>query len=605
MAENIVGLKRSCRCAEVSEELVGQELVLMGWCHRQRDLGAVIFIGLRDRSGEIQLIIDDSSPEDVKEKAARVRSEYVVAARGVLQLRSAPNPDMETGTLELSVQELRIVSESKTPPFYIEPNVEARESLRLKHRYLDLRRPDMQANFMLRHRLTSLTHRYFDEQGFLEVETPMLGRSTPEGARDYLVPSRVHPGNFFALPQSPQLYKQLLMVAGFDRYVQIAKCFRDEDLRADRQPEFTQVDLEMSFVDAADVMTVVEGYMASIFAEILGETLELPLLRMPYQEAMERFGSDKPDLRFGLELQDITEFAKDIDFVVFQNAIADGGIINAIVVPGGGDMSRKQIDSLADYVKTWDLKGLPWLVPGEAKTRGSVTKFFSQDKVEVLMELIGADYGDLIVMGADRFDRVKAGLGQLRCELARRLNLLEGQPHKLLWVTEFPLFEYDDEEERYVSMHHPFTMPMDDDIELLATEPGRVRAKAYDIIMDGTELGGGSIRIHDQALQQRMFECLGFSEEEAWANFGFLLEAFQYGVPPHGGLAIGLDRLVMLLAETGSIRDVIAFPKVQNSSCLMTQAPNVVSPEQLRDLCLQVTTTVETPVHNEDDTEEA
>ncbi|MGI6077805.1 MAG: aspartate--tRNA ligase [Fastidiosipilaceae bacterium] len=605
MAENIVGLKRSCRCAEVSEELVGRELTLMGWCHKQRDLGAVIFIGLRDRSGEIQLIVDDNSPEDVKAKASRVRSEYVIAAKGILQLRSAPNPDMETGTLELSVQELRIVSESLTPPFYIEPQVEARESLRLKHRYLDLRRPDMQANFMLRHRLTSLTHSYFDEQGFLEVETPILGRSTPEGARDYLVPSRVHPGNFFALPQSPQLYKQLLMVAGFDRYVQIAKCFRDEDLRADRQPEFTQVDLEMSFVDADDVMEVVEGYMARIFQEILGETLTLPLQRMPYTEAMERFGSDKPDLRFDLELQDLTEFAKDIDFVVFKNAISDGGIVNGIVVPGGGEMSRKQIDSLADYVKTWDLKGLPWLVPDEKKTRGSVTKFFSPEKVQELMNLTGAEYGDLIVMGADRWDRVKAGLGQLRCELARRLNLVDGKAQKLLWVTEFPLLEYDEEDERYVSMHHPFTMPLDEDVDLLMTEPEKVRAKAYDIIMDGTELGGGSIRIHDQALQQQMFERLGFSEEAAWANFGFLLEAFKYGVPPHGGLAIGLDRLVMLLAQTSSIRDVIAFPKVQNSSCLMTQAPNAVSPEQLRELCLQVTTKVEAPTLDEDESEEA
>lgn len=587
MAENMVGIRRSCRCAEISEEMVGEQLTLMGWCHKQRDLGGVVFITLRDRSGEIQLLIDDNSPAEARSKAARVRSEFVVAATGVLQRRSAPNPDMPTGQVELQVQALRILSESETPPFYIEPGVEVKESLRLKHRYLDLRRPDLQANLILRHRLTAETHQYFDEQGFLEIETPMLGKSTPEGARDYLVPSRIFPGSFFALPQSPQLYKQLLMVAGFDRYVQIAKCFRDEDLRADRQPEFTQVDLEMSFVDAEDVMAVTEGYLARLFESVMGEKVELPLQRMPYREAMARFGSDKPDLRFGIELQDMTEFAQTIDFVVFRDAIAAGGIVNAIVVPGGGSMTRKQIDSLAEYVKTWQIKGLPWIAPGDP-ARGSVLKFFSAEQIAELSGQLGAAPGDLILMAADRPDRVKTALGQLRCEVARRTGLLTGQPHRLLWVTEFPLLEYDEEAGRYTAMHHPFTMPMDEDIPYLEREPGRVRAKAYDIIMDGVELGGGSIRIHDQALQKQMFSLLGFTEEQAWENFAFLLEAFKYGVPPHGGLAIGLDRLVMLLAGCSNIRDVIAFPKVQNSSCMMTEAPGTVSAKQLEELGLDL-----------------
>lgn len=599
MAENMVGLKRSLRCAEVTEQMVGTKLTLMGWCHKQRDLGGVVFIGLRDRSGEIQLLIDDKSPAEAREKASRVRSEFVVAATGVLQERSAPNPEMKTGLWELHVEELRILSESATPPFYIEPGVDARESLRLKHRYLDLRRPDLLANFILRHKITTSTHKYFDEQGFLEVETPMLGRSTPEGARDYLVPSRIYPGRFFALPQSPQLYKQLLMVAGFDRYVQIAKCFRDEDLRADRQPEFTQVDLEMSFVDADDVMTVTEGYVARVFKDLFDETIELPLQRMPYAEAMERFGSDKPDLRFEMEIKDMTDFAKGIDFVVFNSAIEAGGIVNAIVVKGGGSMTRKQVDSLVDFVKIYRLKGLAWIAVSKEKHRGSVLKFFNDDKINELASLLGAEDGDLILMAADAYKTVKEGLGQLRCEVARRTGLLEGKPHRLLWVTEFPLLEYDEEEGRYTAMHHPFTMPMDEDVPLLDTDPGKVRAKAYDIVLDGNELGGGSIRIHDQALQAKMFSLLGFTEEQAWENFGFLLEAFKYGVPPHGGLAIGLDRLVMLLSHANSIRDVIAFPKVQNSSCLMTEAPGRVTKKQLHELGLDVEAGVETSADDE------
>ncbi|MGI6544966.1 MAG: aspartate--tRNA ligase [Fastidiosipilaceae bacterium] len=592
MAESIIGLKRSCMCAEVEDGLIGQTLTMMGWCHKQRDLGAVVFITLRDRSGEIQLLIDENCPPEVREKAERVRGEFVLAARGTLQKRQAPNPDMPTGMVELHVSELRILSEAKTPPFYIEENIDARESLRLKHRYLDLRRPDMLKRFLLRNRVVKITHDYFDEEGFLDVETPMLGKSTPEGARDYLVPSRVYPGRFFALPQSPQLYKQLLMVSGFDRYIQIAKCFRDEDLRADRQPEFTQVDLEMSFVDEDDVMAVTEGYVARVYKELFDEDIALPLRRMPYQEAMSRFGSDKPDLRFGMELRDLTEFARKIEFPVFENALREAnGAVLAIVVPGGASLTRKQIDSLAEYVKTYRLSGLPWVAPaakGE-KPRGSILKFFDEAQLDELSALSDAEPGDLILIAAGRIDLIQEGLGQLRCEVARRLNLLEGKPHELLWVTEFPLLEYDEEEGRYTAKHHPFTMPVEEDIELLKTDPGQVRAKAYDIILNGSELGGGSIRIHDQDLQREMFKLLGFSDEQAWENFGFLLEAFQYGVPPHGGLAIGLDRLIMLLTDATSIRDVIAFPKVQNSSCLMTSAPGPVTDDQIEELGIAIT----------------
>lgn len=592
MAESIRDLKRSCLCAEVTEAQLGQELTLMGWCHRQRDLGGVVFINLRDRSGEVQLLVSDRAPKETREKANRIRSEFVLAATGTLVKRQAVNKDMVTGAYELDVRKLRILSEAATPPFYIEDGVEANEALRLKYRYLDLRRPEMQNKLMLRSRIAKTTHDYFDEQGFIDVETPMMGKSTPEGARDYLIPSRVKPGHFFALPQSPQLYKQLLMLSGYDRYIQIARCFRDEDLRADRQPEFTQIDLEMSFVNEDDVMGVVEGYVARILKDMFGIDYALPLQRMSYAEAMRRFGSDKPDLRFGMELQDISEFAKMIDFVVFQNALSAGGTVQCIVVKGGADMTRKEIDSLATYVQTYRLKGLPWLIPAESP-RGSVLKFFSPEKTAELAQLVKAESDDLILMAADETESVQVGLGQLRCEVAKRRGLLKEGDYKLLWVTEFPLFEYDEEEQRLVAKHHPFTSPMEEDLEYLETAPEQVRARAYDIILNGTELGGGSIRIHDQNLQKRMFRLLGFSEEAALENFGFLLEAFKYGVPPHGGCALGFDRFVMLMTDAASIREVIAFPKVQTSADLMTEAPGRVSQKQLDELKLICRSAVE------------
>ncbi|MGI6333761.1 MAG: aspartate--tRNA ligase [Saccharofermentanales bacterium] len=587
MAETMQGLKRSSRCSEIELEAIGQELILAGWCHKQRDLGGLIFITLRDRSGEIQLLIDESCPAEVREKAARVRSEFVIAARGVLQKRSAVNPNMKTGEVELKVSELRILSEAKTPPFYIEEESAANEALRLKYRYLDLRRPNMQHNLILRHQITKLARDFFDREGFLEIETPMLTKSTPEGARDYLVPSRIFPGRFFALPQSPQLFKQLLMLAGYDRYMQIARCFRDEDLRADRQPEFTQIDLEMAFVDVEEVIAVNEAFLQLLFREIKQVEIQLPLPRLTYAEAMQRYGSDKPDLRFGMELCDITSLVGDNEFKPFAAAAENGGSIRLICVPGGATMSRKEIDSLGEYVKAYRAKGLAWLTV-EPMPRGSVLKFLSPELIQAICEKAGANSGDLLLIIADQDPVVLGALGALRCEVARRRDLIGPDDWQLLWVTEFPLLEYDDESGRYVAKHHPFTSPMDEDIELLTSQPGQVRAKAYDIILNGTELGGGSIRIHDQILQQTLFSLLGFSREQAWDRFGFLLEAFQYGVPPHGGLAYGLDRIVMLLTGSPSIRDVIAFPKVQTSACLMTNAPDSVDGRQLAELALAI-----------------
>ena len=593
MAENMHGMKRTAYCTEIDQSQIGQEMVLCGWCHRQRDLGGLVFVTLRDRSGEIQLMADDSCPEDVQEKAAKVRSEDVLAVRGVLQLRSSANPNMKTGTVELKISELRILSRAKTPPFYIEEDVKANEALRLKYRYLDLRRTDMQNKMFLRHRRTKVTRDYFDQAGFCELETPMLTRSTPEGARDYLVPSRVFPGRCFALPQSPQLFKQLLMLAGYDKYMQIVRCFRDEDLRADRQPEFTQIDLEMSFVDVEDVLAVNEGYINHLMNEVMQFQVQLPIPRLTYEEAMQRFGSDKPDTRFGMEIIDISDLAAGSSFRPFAGALEKQGRVQMICVPGGADMSRRDIDSLTEYIKTYRAKGLAWIAV-EAPLRGSVVKFIDEPAAQKLISRAGAKQGDLLLIVADARTIVQESLGQLRCEVARRRNLIPEGLFNFVWVTEFPLLEYDEDAGRYVAMHHPFTGPMEEDIGLLDSEPGSVRARAYDLVLNGTELGGGSIRIHDQDLQKKMFSLLGFTEEQAWARFGFLLEAFQYGVPPHGGIAFGLDRMVMILTGSDSIRDVIAFPKVQTSTCLMTEAPNIVDEKQLAELGLNLTELADT-----------
>ncbi len=589
MADSMTGRKRSAMCAELGECDIGQTVTLMGWCHRQRDLGGLLFILLRDRSGEIQLVADEATPADARARATRVRSEFVLAVTGEIVARSAPSPEMPTGQIEVLIRELRILSEAQTPPFYIEEEVQANEPLRLKYRYLDLRRPDMQRNLMLRHRVVRITRDYFDGAGFVEIETPMLIRSTPEGARDYLVPSRVFNGQFFALPQSPQLFKQLLMVAGYDRYMQIARCFRDEDLRADRQPEFTQIDLEMSFVDADDVMAINEGFMRRLFREVLDMEISLPLPRLTYREAMTRFGSDKPDVRFGMELRDVSDLLADSAFAVFRDAIAAGGSVRAIAVPDGGTMSRKEIDSLAEYVKTYRAKGLAWLALAEPP-RGSVVKFVDAETLAAIRDRLAAREGDLVLMVADRDEVALEALGALRCEVARRRDLIDPQRYELLWVNEFPLLEYDDEAGRYVAKHHPFTAPLASDVPLLDSDPAAVRAQAYDMVLNGTELGGGSIRIHDAALQSRLLALLGFDRAQAEARFGFLLEAFRYGVPPHGGLAYGLDRLVMLLAGCDNIREVIAFPKVQNSSDLMTAAPAAVDAAQLEELGLAIRT---------------
>jgi len=583
MAEQMSGLKRTCMCTNLSSEDIGREVVLTGWCSKQRDLGGLTFITLRDRSGEIQLVAGENSPEQVTEKARKVRSEFVLAARGIVALRSAPNPKMTTGYIEINLIELKILSESKTPPFYIEESSDTNESLRLQYRYLDLRRPDMQNKIITRHKITKCARDYFDEQGFLEIETPMLTKSTPEGARDYLVPSRVHPGKFFALPQSPQLFKQLLMLSGYDRYMQIARCFRDEDLRADRQPEFTQIDLEMSFVDTEDVISVNEGFLAKVFKEILDVDVKLPMKRMQYTEAMERFGSDKPDLRFGMEIVDLSEIVKDIDFAVFKSALESGGSVKAINVPAKSNLTRKEIDSLTEYIKTYRAKGLAWITCDE-NPRGSILKFLTPDIMEKIYESASSRPGDILFIVADSDETVYDSLGALRCEIAKRFDMIEPGRYEFLWVTDFPLLEYDEQEKRYYAKHHPFTSPADEDLILLDTDPKSVRAKAYDIILNGCELGGGSIRIHNQELQQKMFSLLGFTKEQAYERFGFLLDAFQYGVPPHGGLAFGLDRLVMMMTGSESIRDVIAFPKVQNASCLMTKAPDFVDSEQLKEL---------------------
>ncbi|MFA5585310.1 MAG: aspartate--tRNA ligase [Saccharofermentanales bacterium] len=591
MSETMGTWRRSCLCGDVTEAMLGQELILMGWSHKQRDLGGLIFLTLRDLAGEVQIVIDEDSPAKCRDKAAAVRAEYVVAVRGTLRLRSAVNPDMKTGKLELHASELRILSESETPPFYIEEGVEVNEKLRLQYRFLDLRRPDMQRKLQARHRITKITRDFFDREGFIDVETPTLIKSTPEGARDYLVPSRVFPGRFFALPQSPQLYKQLLMLAGYNKYMQIARCFRDEDLRADRQPEFTQIDMEMAFVSQEEVLEVNERYLSALMGEFLGREIPLPVRRITWREAMARFGSDKPDLRFGMELADLSALAGGTGFQVFSQALEAGGLVAGLAVPDGLSMSRRELDDLALFVKRdTRAKGLVWLSMGEDGTsRGSAAKFCDADFVRRAMELTGGDASSQLLIVADpNLLTAQEALGALRLEVAKRRNLIPQGAYEFCWVTEFPLLEWSEEQERFSAKHHPFTAPMEEDIGLLETDPGSVRAQAYDMVLNGTELGGGSIRIHSRDLQNRLFRLLGFSEEEAQEQFGFLLSAFRYGVPPHGGLAYGLDRIVMLLTGEESIREVIAFPKVQNSSSLMTGAPYFVSPLQLDELGLQV-----------------
>jgi len=590
MAEALNGLKRTCMCGEVFEDKVGQKVTVMGWVQRRRDLGGLIFIDLRDRTGIVQVVFGDEINKEAFEKAHSIRSEYVLAVTGEVVLRESPNPNMPTGKVEIKAEQLKILSESETPPIYIKENLDASEAIRLKYRYLDLRRPDLQRNLMIRHRAAKVVRDFFDENGFLEIETPFLTKSTPEGARDYLVPSRNFPGKFYALPQSPQIFKQLLMISGFDRYFQIVKCFRDEDLRANRQPEFTQIDVEMSFVDVDDVISLNEKLIQRLFKEIKGIDIEIPFIRMPYKEAMERYGSDKPDIRFGMELKDLTDIVKDSEFKVFKDTVASGGHVRAINAEGCAEFGRKEIDRLTEFVKTYGAKGLAWIALKEGEIKSQIAKFLKEEEIKAIIERTEAKEGDLILIVADKPKVVFASLGALRLELARKLGLVgpNNKEYKFLWVTEFPLLEYDEEEGRYVAVHHPFTSPMDEDIELLETDPGRVRAKAYDIVLNGEEIGGGSIRIHDTKLQERMFKALGFTMEDAWDRFGFLLEAFKYGPPPHGGIAYGFDRLIMFLAETENIKDVIAFPKNQNAACPLSNAPNVVEKKQLDELGIQI-----------------
>lgn len=591
MAESMKGLKRTCRCAELSEQNIGDTVTVMGWVQKQRNKGGIIFVDLRDRSGILQLIFEESEiGSEGFAKAEKLRSEFVVAVTGEVTARSgAVNDKLATGKIEVRAKAIRVLSESETPPFPIEADSKTKEDIRLKYRYLDLRRPDLQRNLIMRSRVATLIRQFLADEGFLEIETPMLTKSTPEGARDYLVPSRVHPGNFYALPQSPQLFKQLLMCSGYDRYFQIARCFRDEDLRADRQPEFTQVDMELSFVDEDDVMDVNERLLQKIFKEVLDVDVELPIQRMTWQEAMDRFGSDKPDLRFGMELHDVSEVVKGCGFGVFTGALENGGSVRGINAKGQGAMPRKKIDALVKFAKDFGAKGLAYLCINEDGTyKSSFAKFMTEEELDALVKAMDGEAGDLLLFAADKNKIVWDVLGNLRLEIARNLDLLDKNVYKFLWVTEFPEFEYSEEQGRYVAMHHPFTMPMEEDIPLLKTNPEKVRARAYDIVLNGTELGGGSIRIHHDDVQETMFEALGFTKEKANEQFGFLINAFKYGVPPHAGLAYGLDRLIMLMAKQDSIRDVIAFPKVKDASCLMTDAPNAVDDKQLQELCLDV-----------------
>ncbi len=592
MAESMKGLHRSHRCTEVSSANIGEKVTVMGWVQKRRNLGSLIFIDLRDRSGLLQIVFDeDSVGAEGFAKAGTLRSEYVVAIEGTVQKRSAAvNENLKTGDIEVIATSLRILSESQTPPFAIEENSQTKEDIRLKYRYLDLRRPDIQRNLMLKSRVLGLMRQFMANEGFLEIETPILCKSTPEGARDYLVPSRVHPGNFYALPQSPQLFKQLLMASGYDRYFQIARCFRDEDLRADRQPEFTQADMELSFVDIEDVLDVNERLLKYVFKEAIGVDIQLPLPRMPWQEAMDRFGSDKPDTRFGMELVDVSDVVKGCGFGVFTGALENGGSVRGINVEGQGAMPRKKIDKLVEHAKGCGAKGLAYLCINEdGSYKSSFAKFMTEDELHALVEKMNGKPGDLLLFAADKNKIVWNVLGALRLQLGEELGLMDENQYNFLWVTEFPLLEWSDEENRFMAMHHPFTMPMEEDWDKIDTDPGAVRAKAYDIVLNGTELGGGSVRIHQDDIQEKMFEVLGFTKERAHEQFGFLLDAFSYGVPPHAGLAYGVDRMIMHMVHADSIRDVIAFPKVKDASDLMSEAPGTVDEKQLEELGIRIT----------------
>ena len=589
MGEALGGLKRTMMCGEPREGNIGSKITLMGWVQRNRKLGGLEFIDLRDRTGIMQIVFGEEINVESFEKAKSVRPEYCIAVTGEVVKRQSPNENMPTGMVELLCEEIKILSESDTPPIYIKEDLDAAENIRLKYRYLDLRRPDMHKIFAIRSKTTKVIRDYLEENNFLDVETPVLGKSTPEGARDYLVPSRNYQGKFYALPQSPQLYKQLLMMSGFDRYYQIAKCFRDEDLRANRQPEFTQVDMELSFVEQDDVMALNEGLIARVFKEVVGVDVQLPIKRMTFNEAMEKYGSDKPDLRFGMEITNITEAVKDMDFVVFKSAIENGGSIRALCLKGGASLGRKPIDKLGEFVKTYRAKGLAWIQLKEEGVKSSLAKFLTDEVTENIVKTIGAETGDAIFIVADKDSVVLQSLGALRLELAKQFDLIKDKNEfNFTWVTEFPFFEYSEEEERFKACHHPFTSPMDEDLEFVESDPARVRAKAYDLVLNGEELGGGSIRIHDSAIQERMLKALGFTEERAWESFGFLLQALKFGAPPHGGLAFGLDRMIMFLAGTENIKDVIAFPKNQNAFCYLSEAPNVVDEKQIEELGLVI-----------------
>ena len=597
MAESMQGLKRTHRCGELSVANVGETVTIMGWVQKNRNKGGLVFTDVRDRSGIIQVVCEEGTTDAaIIEKAASLRAEYVVAVVGKVERRSgAVNDKIATGEIEVIPSELRVLSESQTPPFPIEENSKTKEDIRLKYRYLDLRRPDLQRNLRMKSQVMTLTRQFFSDEGFLEVETPMLGKTTPEGARDYLVPSRIHPGSFYGLPQSPQLYKQLLMCSGVDRYIQIARCFRDEDLRADRQPEFTQIDMELSFVDVDDVIEVNEKYLKKLFKEVLDVDVQLPIQRMTWQEAMNRYGSDKPDLRFGMELKDVSDVVKDCGFAVFTGALKNGGSVRGINAKGQGSMPRKKIDKLTAFVKDYGAKGLAYVALQEDGTvKSSFAKFMTDEQMGALVKAMDGEPGDLLLFAADKNKVVWDSLGALRVELAKQLELLDKNEYRFVWITEFPLLEWSEEQNRFVAMHHPFTMPMEEDIQYIESDPGRVRAKAYDIVLNGNEIGGGSVRIFQDDIQEMMFKALGFTKEQAYSQFGFLLDAFKYGVPPHAGLAYGLDRLVMLMAKQDSIRDVIAFPKIKDASCLMTEAPTPASEKQLEELSLAVEAQEET-----------